>query len=341
MHSYEIDEEGVAEWARARGYRKLLIQAPDGIKRHALAVAEGLESRGFEVALSASHAWGGCDVAVAELAEVGFDALVHIGHHGPVRFRAPENVLFVPAYSTVSVEGVAESAAAKLSSEGVRKIGLLTTVQHVHQLGRAERVFAEYGIKVHTSKSPDPAMAEGLVIGCDVRAAERLIGTVDAFVVIAGGVFHALGVALATGARTFAADPYAGRVVDVSRDAYRIAATRLAHLSSALEARTGLIVASTKPGQRVCEARIRELVRLCSERGLRVRMIVFDDVSPSALQDYGTVDVYVNTACPRLATDDPHVFPGPVVNAAELEHVLKNGLGSYEPRLSLRPFGAL
>jgi len=334
---YLIDPEAIARWAAARGYRKLLLQAPDGIKRFAAEVAGELESRGFEVLLSASHAWGGCDVALTELAGTGCDALVHVGHHGPVRFKAPENVLFLPAYSTVRVEGVVESAAAKLSSEGLRRAGLLSTVQHIHQLKQAKRLLTEYGIEALISKSPDPMMPEGLAIGCDVRAAERLLGLVDAFIVVAGGMFHALGVALATGVRTYAADPYTGRVAEVGQVVRRAVARRLANLASALEARSGVLVVSLKPGQRVDWPRVKALRDLLLRRGLELRIVVCDDVSRDVLQDYGGAEVYVNAACPRLAVDDGNVFPGPVVNVRELELVLERGLERYEPRYALQP----
>lgn len=338
MQPYMVDTNAIAEWAAARGYRRLLFQAPDGVKRFLFGIAESLEERGFKIAFSASHAWGGCDVALAELAALGFDALVHVGHHGPVRFSAPENVLFVPAYSSLDVEKVIENAAAKLSSEGVRAVGLFSTVQHLHCLGQAKRLLSEYGIKTYTSKSPDPAMPEGLVIGCDARAAEKLVGLVDAFLVIAGGVFHALGVALATGARTFAADPYTGRVVEVEQIARNTVARKLAHLATVMEARSGVLVVSSKPGQLASKHRIDALLKSCSKRGLKLRLVVFDEVSRDALLDYGGAEVFVNAACPRLSIDDPHVFPGPVANASEIEFVLEKGLAAYEPRLALQPF---
>ena len=338
MQPYLIDADAIARWATARGYRKLLFQAPDGIKRFLIETARELEERGFEIALSGSHAWGGCDVALTELTTLCYDALVHVGHHGPVRFRAPENVLFVPAYSTADVNNVIENAAAKLSSEGVRAVGLLSTVQHLHKLEQARQLLLEYGIKAFTSKSPDPMMPEGLVIGCDSRAAEKLVGSVEAFLVVAGGIFHALGVALATGGRTFAADPYTGRVVEVDQLLRSIVAKRLAHLAAVMESQNGILVVSSKPGQRACKLRVDALLKSCLERGLKLWLVIFDEVSHDALLDYGGAEVFVNAACPRLSIDDPHVFPGPVVNASELETVLKNGLAAYEPRLALQPF---
>ena len=338
MQPYLIDTDAIARWATAKGYRKLLFQAPDGIKRFLIEAVKELEDQGFEIALSASHAWGGCDVALTELAALGYDALVHAGHHAPVRFRAPENVLFVPAYSTVDVKNVIENAAAKLSSEGIRAVGLLSSVQHLHKLEQARRLLLEYGISAYTSKSPDPMMPEGLVIGCDLRAAAKLVGLVEAFLVIAGGVFHALGVALATEARTFAADPYTGRVVEVDRILRSTVAKRLAHLAAVIEARNGILVVSSKPGQRASKRRVDALLKSCLERGLKLRLIIFDEVSRDALLDYGGAEVFVNAACPRLSLDDQHVFPGPAVNASELEIVLKSGLEAYKPWFALQPF---
>lgn len=333
---YVFNEDQIVTWARNCGWRRLLIQAPDGIKQCTRPLLEYLEGRGFEVALSASHAWGGCDLALSELKSVNYDAIVHIGHHGPVRFRTPGNALFVPGFSKVDVTNAAERAAALLDSEGIRKVGLLTTIQHVTELSKVKSVLAEYGIECVTAKSPDPAMPEGVVIGCDVRAAEKLKGRVGGFLVVAGGIFHALGVALATGSFTVTADPFTGHALKIEGEARRIAALRLFHLSAALESRDAVLILSNKPGQKLSRRKVEKvLAYLRRKAGLRLRVIVFDDIRGEALRDYGATDFYINSACPRLATDDPGIFPGPVVNLAEHLRVVEKGLGAYEPRLSV------
>ena len=162
-----------------------------------------------------------------------------------------------------------------------------------------------------------------------------MVDQADGFLVIGGGKFHALGVALATGRRTFAADPYMNTVIDVSGEAKRIIAVRLAHLSSALDVREAIIVASTKPGQRLDSEKLAHLQLKLKERGVRVRVVAFNDVSRENLDDLGAAELYINTACPRLATDDPHLFPAPVVNYRELLHVLEGGLEAYDPTLSV------
>ncbi|MEM0225398.1 MAG: diphthamide biosynthesis enzyme Dph2 [Thermofilaceae archaeon] len=333
--AYDLEEQRVIEWARRFGYRSLLLQAPDGLKACARRLAESLASKGFDVVLSASHCWGGCDVALNEVKRAGCEALVHIGHHGPVRFKPPRSVLFVPGRSLIDLEEVAAKAASKLVEEGIRTVGVVASVQHVHALSSVVRKLGEQGLRALTSRSPDPFMQEGLIVGCDQRAAENLSKAVDAFLVIAGGVFHAIGVALATGVKTYAVDPYASSIRDVDREVKKVIALRLSHLSLALEARNATLVVSLKPGQRLTARQFRILWEVLKSKGYKVDVVAFDDVSREALENFGGSSLYVNLACPRLATDDHHLFPGPVVNPSELLAVLKGGIEAYTPSLSV------
>ena len=266
---------------------------------------------------------------------LGADAIIHVGHHGPVRFEPPSNVLFVPAYSSVEIAGVVEKAALKLAEEGIRKVGLLTTVQHVHLLKEAEAVLEECGLEAVSSRSPDPHMWKSLITGCDVRAAESVRGEVDAFLVVSGGLFHALGVALATGAKVVAADPYTGRVTGIDEEARRAVALRLSQLSEALDAREAVVITSTKPGQWVGASVLRRIRELLAKKGIKCRTLVVNDVERSLLEDYGPADFYVNTACPRLAIDDYELFPSPVINLGEIPCLLSGDLSSYTPRMAL------
>ncbi|RLE97742.1 MAG: diphthamide biosynthesis enzyme Dph2 [Thermoprotei archaeon] len=329
---YLLEEERIAKWAKRHGYRRLLIQAPDGIKRCLSSLIEKLEDKGLEVLLSGSHTWGGCDVVMDEAETLGADAIVHIGHHGPVRFRPPPNILFIAAHSRIEIANVVEEAALRLAREGVRSVGLLTTVQHAHLLERAEAILRDCGLEVKFSRSPDPYMWRGLITGCDVGAAESIKEEVDAFLVMCGGTFHATGVALATGSEVIVADPYTGKVVSVEREARRAMAVRLSQLSEAFEAREAVVLVSTKPGQRVGVNVLRNVKELLEGRGIRCRVLVVNDVERSVLEDYGPADLYVNTACPRLAIDDYELFPGPVINLGEIHYLLKGDLSSYTPK---------
>jgi len=332
---YLLDLDAVVRWARERGARRLLLQAPDGMKAAAVELARRLEPEGFEVVISGGHAWGGCDVAYGEAESLGAEGIVHLGHHGFVGHaggRVP--VLFLPALSAVDPVPVFRRALEEVLAEGRSEVALGVAVQHVHWVGKLEEVASEAGVKLLVGELGG---FRGLVVGCNYSS---LPGG-SAVVVVAGGIFHGLGAALWTGKPTWVADPYLREVKRV--DVRRFLAVRLEMLSRAMEARRFAVLVSVKPGQR--RLRLAELAaRALRRSGREALLVVLDEVTREALENLTGFDAFVNTACPRLAVDDAEAFPAPVVNAGELKYVLKGSLEGYSLRdvflFDLRGLGA-
>ncbi|ABL78283.1 diphthamide biosynthesis enzyme Dph2 [Thermofilum pendens] len=320
---YEVDLRPVRE-IRKLGARRVLLQAPDGLKHVARELAARLAADGVEAYVSGGHAWGGCDVALQEARAINADAILHLGHHGFVgaRVDAPP-VIFVPVYYEGLLFETFEKVVRNVALKGYRRVTIGTTYQHAKYFSRLVRLAEDAGLTV-AGRHLDGYL--GLVVGCNYAA---LAEDAEAVIVVAGGVFHALGAALWTGAPTWRVDPYTGDYGPV--DVKPIVARRLRDLSRAIEARSFLVAVSSKTGQRRPEIarRIRDLL---AERGLRAELAVFDEVTREGLLNLGSYDAYVNTACPRLAVDDPDLFPGPVVNPGELKYVLKGSLEGYSPR---------
>lgn len=332
MDGYDLEIERVLAWARENSFKRIVVQSPDGIKRHLGILVDELQRLGVETFVSGSHSWGGCDLAFADVERLGAQALVHVGHHGPVRCEPVYPTLFVPARAEADVDEIVDKAAQLLGAQA-RRVGVFATIQHLHKLPSILRRLREHGLTAVTSISSSKYMLEGLVIGCDNSAAEKV--DADVHLVVAGGVFHGLGVALATGRRVVVADPYARALRDVEAEVRRVVGVRLMHISRAMEGRRALVVVSRKPGQYSRDAVITAR-RLLESRGVRLRIAVFDDVDAGAIRDLGDADFYVNMGCPRLATDDHHMFPGPVVNPGELAYVLGlRPLEEYRPSDSL------
>lgn len=327
VDSYEVNEESVTGWARENGVKRVLVQAPDGLKMVAAAVAEILEAAGVEALISASHAWGGCDVALDEAAAVGADGVVHIGHHGPVWFRPPgrPSVLFVPARSTVDPTPVFSAALEDVARGGARTVAVLATVQHVHWLPKLKELAAERGLSPVTGSL---AGVEGLVVGCDYSSLRRA----DAVLVVAGGLFHALGAAVASGAPTWAVDPYTRTYTRVNTEP--LLSRRLYALSKAVDARSFAVVVSTKPGQQRLSLALR-IRKTLEGGGRKAAVVVFNELTREALENLPRYEAYVNTACPRLAIDDAEMFPAPVLNPGELKYVLSGSLEGYSLRDAL------
>lgn len=288
---------------RKRGARVVALQFPAGLKRRAGEIACTLRKEGFEVILSGDPCYGACDLALETLEYA--DVLVHFGHT-PIGNEPPE-VLYEPFY--VDFDPIVLKNALPLLHS--RTIGLVTTAQHIHLVGQM-RVFLENkGIRALVAGG-NRGCAEGQVLGCAFSAA-RVPGA-EEILFVGTGVFHPLGVQLATGLRVVSLDPLSGEAKEV--DAQRFLRKRMALLEKARSSeKIGLLV-STKPGQN----RYR-MARDLAARAKNAFVILMDEISPDELLNLG-FGAYVNFACPRLAYDDQVRFPVPVLTPQEFEILL-------------------
>jgi 2-(3-amino-3-carboxypropyl)histidine synthase len=285
------------------------LQFPAGLKRRGFTVAQELRAAGFAVILSGDPCYGACDLALDAL-DVA-DVLVHfghapVGHHDRV-IHEPDSMDFDP-----------EIVRRVLPLLRGPRVGLVTTVQHVHLLAAVAEVLRGAGfdpvVAGGSGRTPHP----GQVLGCSFRAA-RETGAGE-ILFVGTGLFHPLGVQLATGARVVALDPYTGQAEEVSAD--RFLRQRFGLIERARDAeRIGVIVSSKSGQQRL------ELARRLAGLSDRAVLVMMREVTPEGLLDLGC-DAYVNTACPRLAYDDQARFPVPVLTPAEFEILL--GIRSWE-----------
>lgn len=285
---------------RERGAQRVALQFPAGLARQAPQVAAALRDAGLEVIVSGDPCYGACDLALDTLAYA--DVLVHFGH-APVEERP--DVIYEPVRFDFDV-GVLSRALPLLRA---RRVGLVTTVQHVHLVGAMAAYLGEHGIEAVVVPGDGRTPLPGQVLGCNFAAA-RATGA-DEILFVGTGVFHPIGIQLATKARVVALDPVTGEAQEV--DASRLVRRRAAVMAKAQDAANFGIIVSTKSGQhRIGLAK--RLVAL-SDRAVLVMM---REVSPGEMLDLGFA-AYVNTACPRLAYDDQIRFPVPVLTPPEFE----------------------
>jgi len=285
-----------------RGAKKVALQFPEGLKRQAAETAAALKSAGFEVTVSGDPCYGACDLALDTLSGDGADVLVHFGH-APVDHR--ENVIFVPWAVDFDVS-VLEKALPLLPE---KTVGLVTTVQHAHLVTAMEAYLAAKEFDVRVGEGSGRTPLRGQVLGCSFAAAKS--SGAPAILFVGTGVFHPIGIALATKARVVALDPLTGTAQEVSADA--LLRRRFAVIEKARGAKTIGILLSTKSGQ----AR-RALAERLATLSPGAVILALREVSPDELLNLG-FDCYVNTACPRLAYDDQVRFPKPVLSPQEFE----------------------
>jgi len=287
---------------RGRGAQRVALQFPEGLKRQAATLAFDLRAAGFTVIISGDPCYGACDLALDTLAGGKADVLVHFGH-APVDDN-PE-VIFEPWVVDFGVEALEH--ALPLIQE--KTVGLVTTVQHAHLIPAMEGFLTSRGYEARVAGGTKRTPLRGQVLGCSFTAAKETRAREILFV--GTGVFHPVGIALATKARVIALDPFTGTAQEVSAEF--LLRRRSAVIEKARGARSFGIILSTKSGQER-----RELAERLAGLAPGAAIVTLREVTPDQLLNLG-FDCYVNTACPRLAYDDQVRFFRPVLSPQEFE----------------------
>ncbi len=312
---HEIDERGILEKLREIKASRVLIQTPEGLKREAQELACFLEGEGIDVIISGDINYGACDPADREAKMLGCDALIHLGHsYMQLHLEVP--AIFVPAFAKVDVIPALERNLGEIRKLG-RRIGLVTTVQHIHQLEAAKDFLENHGFKVLVGKGDGRVSFKGQVLGCNFTAAYV---DADGILFIGAGYFHPIGVALATKKPTLAVNPYSGDALWMEREVERTIRKRWGQIAKAHNAEKFGVIISTKKGQlRLAEAR--RIIRLLREHGRKAELIAMNHISYPSLEGFD-FDAYVVVACPRVPIDDVENWRKPVLTPSEVELLL-------------------
>jgi len=310
---FDLEEERLEAEIEKRGTKKVLIQLPEGLKPEGPRLAAVAEKAGVLAIVSADPCYGACDLALQEAENLGADLIVHFGHSKMT--LPPERVptIYIEAKSTLSLKKAAKKALPLL--EPWKRIGLVTTVQHVDILGEAREMLLRAGKSVTVGDAGRFTYA-GQVTGCDYSNAKAVSKVVEAFLFIGGGRFHAIGVALATSKPTVVTDPYEGQAFSVDADAQKLRKQRWASIRKAKESGRFGIIIGLKSGQKSMEKALHIRDRL-EKAGKKTTLLALHEVTPDALMEFPTLSAYVNTACPRISLDDATKFQKPVLTPSE------------------------
>ncbi|MEM2080660.1 MAG: diphthamide biosynthesis enzyme Dph2 [Candidatus Bathyarchaeia archaeon] len=330
MSAFDFEEERIKQEIAKLGAKRVLLQLPEGLKSEGPRLAKIIEGTGALPMISADPCYGACDLATAEAEQLGVDLIIHFGHAKLMKHETVPTI-YVEARATVTVDDVVEESLPLLSK--YERIGLATTVQHVQALGQAREILVRAGKTVIVGDAGRMSYP-GQVSGCDYSNVKSIADEVEVFLFIGGGRFHALGIALSTSKPTLIADPYEKRVRSIDEEAQKILKQRWACVEEAKHAKVFGVLVGLKLGQkRFDEAlRIKDIAR---RNGKQAFLFAIREILPEALMEFPQVDVYVNTACPRVSLDAPSKFLKPVLTVNEFmvvfgevswENLLKKGL---------------
>ncbi len=194
--------------------------------------------------------------------------------------------LFIPAESDVEIK-LDRSVIARLKN---KKIGLVTTIQHLHKLKDVK-------------KQLKGSVIAGQILGCDASSAEEIKEKIDAFLFVGTGRFHPIQVAEKIGKTTYTYNPMTKVLSKVEKEMIEKLRRRkkgayLKYLTSDI---IGILV-STKSGQN----RFKEAKKLhdqLKKDNKNPYILMFETLDINQLENFPFIQCYVNTACPRIFED--------------------------------------
>ncbi|MGA9139460.1 MAG: diphthamide biosynthesis enzyme Dph2 [Methanocella sp.] len=297
-----INLDKIVSAIAARNAKVVGLQFPEGLKRQAPDIAKAVESMtGATVIISGDPCYGACDIDDSLLDMV--DVLFHFGHS---RLLEDDRIVYIEYYHDVDVEAAVLQALPMLG----KRVGVVTTVQHIHMLPKIESILAAAGKEPVVKPGDSRITYPGQLLGCNFSAAPQ---DVDSILFVGTGNFHPMGVQMTTQVPVVAADPFTGEARKV--DIERIMRQRYAIMSKALDAKKWGIIIGMKPGQK----RLGLAKRIKEIAGDAV-LITIREISPERLIAF-KVDAYVSTVCPRVAIDDALRYNVPVLTPVEFDIV--------------------
>ena len=314
---FDLEETRLKEEIKKRKPKIVFLQLPEGLKPAAPRLASVVENSGALAIISSDPCYGACDLPLSEAKLLDADLIVHYGHT-PMTVNTEIPIVYVEARAKVGIIEVLKKAVPCL--EAWKNIGLVTTVQHVHQLDSMKKLLEDAGKTVFVGNS-SPTKHPGQVIGCDFGNAQSVSKEVEAYLFVGGGRFHAMGVVIATGKPTIIADPYEALAYPIHEDARRVIMQRWGNLFGAKEAKNFGILISLKSGQIRLKAAL-EIKKKLEQNGRKATLLALREVTPNALMQFPSIDAFVNTACPRLSLDDAPHFNKPLLSTKETLFVI-------------------
>ncbi|MFH1306735.1 MAG: diphthamide biosynthesis enzyme Dph2 [Candidatus Micrarchaeota archaeon] len=294
---------------------KILLQFPQGLKQYALAEAGKYEKEGHEIFLSSSPCWGACDLAIDEAKKIGAQKLIHYGHS---KFQETNEKEINIEYKLFPIDANLQALKNSLPKlKNYKKLALVTTVSHIHQLNEMKKILTDAGHEIFTEKGALASM-EGQVLGCDAYAASKLADKVDAIIYFGGGKFHPLGIDVKK--PILAVNPYAKGSEFINEHLEKKRKKEKGMLIAASQAKTIGIILSTKTGQfnlKIAENAKKKL----KELGKNAQILVSNEIDFISLKDFNIFDAYITTACPRLI-DDTERIEKPVINISQFPELL-------------------
>lgn len=186
-------------------------------------------------------------------------------------------------------------------------IGLFFTVQFINSLETVKKQLIASGREVIIQKGKHTKY-KGQIYGCNLEKFEQ----VDAFFYIGDGLFHPKAIVIGNDAPVHIWNPVKEEYKVVTKELMKkeLQRQKASYVSFLSKKNIGVIV-STKNGQ----SYLKQALKLKSKYPEKnFYYVAFDTINFDNLEDFNFVEVWVNTACPRIGWDDTKRVNKPMID---------------------------
>jgi 2-(3-amino-3-carboxypropyl)histidine synthase len=288
---------------------------------------------GSDIDISLDTCFGACDIKYDHFKATGVHTIIHFGNVEIPNLDKPKHtkVIFVPLYLKVSPNKMLHKAHLFLSERRIKSIGLISSIQMMHNLETSKNFFIKHGYQVHIGQGNSRVTHPGHVLGCNSTAATNVANKVEMFVMLEDGSFHAKPVALSTQKDVACFDPVSQKLYYYDYQKLKSTAIkeRTENLSRLRRVKRIAFLVSTKQGQN--RTNIMEKVRQkYVEAGYQVTTLSTDYLDINAL-NRTNFDLVISTLCPRVAMDERKQFTVPIITYSEaVEFIAKGKINQHE-----------
>ncbi len=297
---------------------RIAFNAPDGLLKITLEIAKRLENRGLQTIMLGDPTYGSCDTVDIDAQRLGADIAFHVGHNVTVP-KFGKISYAIDVWDDISFEEVVRKAVTRFYGEQIRTVGIVTFAQYIHQLNEVARICETSGITPLIGRGMGQ-LHDGQIFGCEFYPAFSIKDKVDAMVLLGQSMFHALGLSLSTGKRTFMLDPYMNEVTDVERNTQERLKRAILSVYKARDVDSFGVIIGLKEGQIMVDQSIKIKQRLES-LGKKVQLFALREITSDRLNSFPGIEAFVQTGCPRISIDG-YTFSKPVLSVPQLDALI-------------------
>ncbi|MFH2019997.1 MAG: diphthamide synthesis protein [archaeon] len=188
-----------------------------------------------------------------------------------------------------------------------RKIGLFFTAQLLSNLESVKKEIEKTGREVKLFKTKHTKYL-GQIYGCNL---EKFSG-VDAFLYIGDGLFHPKALVLGNNVPVHIYNPTTHEYLVLTKESMKdeLRRQKAGYAMFLTKSSIGVLI-STKMGQSYLPLSMNLKTKYPDKK---FYFIVYDTIDVNSLQDFPFIEVWVNTACPRIGWDDTKRIGKPMVD---------------------------